>query len=259
MKTKSKLVLGLSILSAATLAAGVTSTFAWYTAQAGINSSGTENILTDKNVQMANDTLVAHFAGTGTSSAIKRVDLTDASGVAKVWTGSVAAPATNQGVLVKSEKITLTFSTDHAATTGGYAGTYPVTVTASGQLRLATSYNDSQTSGNAGYGAWDSNDYVGYYYHTGMAIDPAQENTGTNTATGNQVINLGFVVVDSSGNITYKNIGDGGVVGSAVDNLFFYVSVSPQNEGGEETVDEAGQNYGTITPAIGTYGTDFSA
>ena len=32
MKTKSKLVLGLSILSAATLAAGATSTFAWYTA-----------------------------------------------------------------------------------------------------------------------------------------------------------------------------------------------------------------------------------
>ena len=43
MKTKSKLVLGLSILSAATLAAGATSTFAWYVATANANATGTSS------------------------------------------------------------------------------------------------------------------------------------------------------------------------------------------------------------------------
>lgn len=45
MKTKSKLVLGLSILSAATLAAGVTSTFAWY--QASVGATGTNGFASD--------------------------------------------------------------------------------------------------------------------------------------------------------------------------------------------------------------------
>lgn len=40
MKTKSKLVLGLSILSAATLAAGATSTFAWYQVSNNANLTG---------------------------------------------------------------------------------------------------------------------------------------------------------------------------------------------------------------------------
>ena len=45
MKTKSKLVLGLSILSAATLAAGATSTFAWFQASQGAIGSATEATL----------------------------------------------------------------------------------------------------------------------------------------------------------------------------------------------------------------------
>ena len=200
--------------------------------------------------------------GTGTITdgvaAIKQIDLTGADGVAKVWTGSEVVNASNQGALVKSEKVTLTFATDHSATTGQYAGTYPVTISASGHVRLATSYEDSQADG-ANHGIWDSNDYVGYYYHTGEKIDPSGELSGSNVATANQVINLGFVVVANDGSFTYKGIGTNGVVGDTVAGLVFYVSISPEYDDRAETVDNAGQNYGTITPVIGTWGTDFSA
>lgn len=242
MKTKSKLVLGLSILSAATLAAATTSTFAWYTQQSAINASGDQQIATANSAALAADTLTAHWAGTGAGDpkAIVKVELTQASdGETKVWTGREAAPATNQTLLVKSEKISLTFTTANASKTGGYAGTYPVTIKTgnSDKLRISTSFVDQGTSG------WDSNDYVSTY-------------------EAGSVVNLGFIVVSNVGGITYKGIntaeGHVGEVGDDVDALVFYVSISPKEGSADEGV-SAGTSYGTITPTIGTVGTDFKA
>ena len=83
MKTKSKLVLGLSILSAATLAAGATSTFAWYgvttaTAQtskvfatAKNSAAGlTLSITAEKAVEFGGTTKDIIATGTPTSSQI---------------------------------------------------------------------------------------------------------------------------------------------------------------------------------------------
>ncbi|MBQ9458254.1 MAG: hypothetical protein IJU64_07135 [Bacilli bacterium] len=127
MKTKSKLVLGLSILSAATLAAGATSTFAWFTATntasttsknanlTSVNVSGTKNLgeidLSDAisisikclaNSTQSNDP-VTDTAAT-TSSAMEMVSylkvntetgLADNSGTAGWYFGYVGADSQN--------------------------------------------------------------------------------------------------------------------------------------------------------------------
>ena len=69
MKTKSKLVLGLSILSAATLAAGATSTFAWYQVGSAANATG-------KAAQYAQFTASTDKKNAGTLSFVLSVTLT---------------------------------------------------------------------------------------------------------------------------------------------------------------------------------------
>ena len=225
--------------------------FAWYTVNATLSSSGTQQVATAKNATLAGFVLNAAYAGTTTSTnAIKAVELTDYSdGTTYVWTGVKPTAATNQESLVKSEEITLTFGIDASrigaqkefadssaanAALAEYQGTYPVTVSANGKLRLSHSIDD-----------WNDNKYVGYYYHTGEPTTAG----GADAAAADQVVNLGYVVISNVGGISYLDTDKSSVVSG----LKIYVSISPEHTNATED-SAVGANYGTITPVIGNIG-----
>ena len=138
MKTKSKLVLGLSILSAATLAAGATSTFAWYVA-----ASATFNTIAEtSNIATAAETVGAisltaswsakktntndDFALTGAKP--DKLSLVDwSNGNTYVYAGT-ADPANKKTVATRAgiqyAKVTVTLTgTVNSSQYGTYTGT----------------------------------------------------------------------------------------------------------------------------------------
>lgn len=147
MKTKSKLVLGLSILSAATLAAATTSTFAWFQATA-TQRQGFENDLTvAAQTEYGNGLKVVlswvDAQGTalvGDALSLSGVYATDSNGVAKIFNNAgslVELP--NQNALKKAEsaKLHMSFALGedgHEVAVGSkndliaYAGTYKISI-----------------------------------------------------------------------------------------------------------------------------------
>ena len=82
MKTKAKLLLAISTLSAVVLAAGVTSTFAWFTTQTSAKlNTGELTVSSVSDIKM-DITKIAYDVGDGTtpiSKATAQTDYTDAA------------------------------------------------------------------------------------------------------------------------------------------------------------------------------------
>ena len=106
MKTKSKLVLGLSILSDATLAAGATSTFAWWTVNATAVQKTTVQQIETKESAIAQGNYYLAVAYTGTAPTT--VEMTDKNGdcwvvsQGHIVAAAAAADANKSGSLTNS-------------------------------------------------------------------------------------------------------------------------------------------------------------
>ena len=136
MKTKSKLVLGLSILSAATLAAGATSTFAWYTATAGnVSIDGDKSVssITAGVSEFANTNLHANFSATTISDLVLSNDSDKTYG----WVGGRAVEANVPDGYHLTHSLTLTFSAAGDDDAKAASGTYYIVLAKTGAAKTS--------------------------------------------------------------------------------------------------------------------------
>ena len=234
MKNKKKLLVAVAAMGLLAVGTAGVGTAAWYAADSmGVKANETTNISTAKTANLSDLVITANYAGTGGASAIKAVELTQASdGVTKVWNGADAVPASNQGSLVKSERIKLTFT---GASMTNYVGlTYTVTMKATGQLRIATSTNAASDA------AWTTNNYVSTY-SAATAYDDV-----SHTFTGGTGVAIGTITIASASTFTYASLLD--IDGNSeveTDGLYFYVSIS--NKGANAAAESnTAADYGLI-------------
>jgi len=155
---KKRLFISSILMTLVLLVAITTATFAWYSAASGAGavSSSTTGTLTAEGSAGTLGSLEFEFsfAGTGTSSAIKPVELTDDSGDTYVLNSSgTPMLATNQAELFKVETLTVTLTgieyageTVASANWGDYQGTYTITLKASGKAKLAKTEAAAKTA-----------------------------------------------------------------------------------------------------------------
>lgn len=240
MKTKSKLVLGLSILSAATMASAATATFAWFTANATIGVNGkTDQIKTIQNASLRGLAVTATWTGSGLNGAFVEPYLTDTSGVARVWNGSSAVEDKAVAADRKHETMLLTLAVDaNQENPSNYDGTYTIKIGATDHLRVGTAV-EVATEGKIG-GAVVNNQWQAttLYAEAGEGHSAGDINSkGTEVTLGTVTISNGVVSTYASQLVpTGKQASDG---------LYFYVSITNKGDQGTGESTEANA-YGVV-------------
>ncbi|MCR4562482.1 MAG: hypothetical protein K5694_04705 [Bacilli bacterium] len=201
MKTKQKLVLGLSVLSALTLAAGVSGTFAWYNATAAATITGI-NAATSS-IETSASTLAdqGYHVKVTYNGTLTKVDLTDPNGGAWGVVGGYLRAATVKTAAYASLSTTASdwVVTVHAtaggdALAGGELATalanlhaagknYPVSATGGDHVRL-TKTNPSSNFATAFGGAGTGNTKIGQTVAVGTVAFNGENNAAVVTLSG---------------------------------------------------------------------------